>query len=75
MTQAAEPVPNVKFNPAATLMMSFLIIVFSLAAGPIFRYGLDTAEQVFDATDRSAKLTRSAQLEPGKEYESKREGP
>jgi hypothetical protein len=40
------------------LIMSALIVVFSLAAGPIFRYGFEAAEQVLDVSDSSVVLLR-----------------
>ena len=52
----ATPVSN--FYPTAVVIMSIMIIVFSLAAGPIFRYGLDAAEQIFEVGGQSAALLR-----------------
>jgi multicomponent Na+:H+ antiporter subunit D len=40
------PTPVSTFYPAALLMAAALIVVFSLAAGPIFRYALEAAEQI-----------------------------
>ena len=52
----ATPVSN--FYPTAVVIMSIMIIVFSLAAGPIFRYGLDAAEQIFEVGGQSVALLR-----------------
>jgi multicomponent Na+:H+ antiporter subunit D len=50
--------PNTRFNPAAALIMSALIVSFSIAAGPIFRYGFEAAEQISDVSGRSAGLAQ-----------------
>lgn len=50
--------PASAFRPTAVLIMSALIVVFSLAAGPIFRYGFEAAEQVLDVSDSSVVLLR-----------------
>ena len=51
---AFKPVST--FYPTAVVIMSVMIIVFSLAAGPIYRYGLDAAEQIFDVGGQSVAL-------------------
>ena len=48
--------PTARVYPTAVLMMLVLVIVFSLAAGPIFRYGLAAAEQLFTAGNLSVAL-------------------
>jgi multicomponent Na+:H+ antiporter subunit D len=48
--------PVATFYPTAVVIMSVMIIVFSLAAGPIYRYGLDAAEQIFDVGGQSVAL-------------------
>jgi hypothetical protein len=35
------------FYPAAVMMMSVLIVLFSLSAGPVFNYALAAAEQLY----------------------------
>ena len=40
--------PAASLYPAAVLIMSVMVIVYSLAAGPIFHYGLEAAQQIFD---------------------------
>jgi hypothetical protein len=49
--------PVATFYPTAVVIMSVMIIVFSLGAGPIYRYGLDAAEQIFDVGGQSAALS------------------
>jgi multicomponent Na+:H+ antiporter subunit D len=48
--------PVATFDPTAVVIMSIIIIVFSLTAGPLFRYSLDAAEQVFDVGGQSVAL-------------------
>jgi len=35
------------FYPTAVIMMSVLIVLFSLSAGPVFNYALAAAEQIY----------------------------
>jgi multicomponent Na+:H+ antiporter subunit D len=51
-----ESGPASPFNPAALLIMSALIIAFSLAAEPIFQYGLEAAGQILDADGQALAL-------------------
>jgi multicomponent Na+:H+ antiporter subunit D len=55
-----EPETTVRFYPSAILMMCTMVIVFSLAAGPIFRYSLEAAEQVFSLSQPAMALLRES---------------
>lgn len=44
------PTSGSMLSPASLLIMAALIVVFSLAAGPIFDYGLEAAEQLSDVS-------------------------
>jgi multicomponent Na+:H+ antiporter subunit D len=45
--EQAESKTDVSFYPGAIMVACAMVFVFSLAAGPIFRYSLEAAEQVF----------------------------
>jgi multicomponent Na+:H+ antiporter subunit D len=55
-----ESTTGTSFYPGALMVACAMVIVFSLAAGPIFRYSLEAAEQVFSLSHPAMVLVKES---------------
>jgi multicomponent Na+:H+ antiporter subunit D len=55
-----ESTTGTSFYPGALMVACAMVIVFSVAAGPIFRYSLEAAEQVFSLSHPAMVLVKES---------------